>query len=299
MSKFFYFAFLIVCLLVFNLLIFSQTAQAAIVHCGRLTDDPGTTANEKRPCTTCDLLVLGKNIIDFSLTTAAPAVATLLFVWAGFLVLLGGANPSRIAIGKKIFTNTVIGLFIIFGAWLVANTVIRSLAADDNISDSWFKIECKTSVSGPGGGGTGGGGASPLCNNPPALAQEYGTLYPRGNAPELTNLINCIQNKIPGNQLGEISTFDKSYELCNYSRGNGVCGVPCTHKVNSCHYGGRTGSQGALAVDFGNQTIGDRIIDVAKECGAKFAECENANGQKVACAVATHVHVSTQSCSGN
>ncbi len=298
MKRYAIFAIALISLVIF-VLAFADTAQAAIVHCGRLADDPETKdIKENQSCTVCDILVLGENIIDFGLKTAVP-VAAILFLWAGFLILLSGARPSWISKGKDVFRYTTIGLFIMFGSWLVANTILKSLAGDDDISKKWNEIQCQETIRRPGGNGTTGGGTSPLCSNPAALAQEYGVPSTPTNAPELIQLISCIQGKVTGD-LGEISTFDKSKGLCNYTRGDTVCG-PCSHKINSCHYGGRNGNQGALAVDFGNQAIGDQIIKAANECRAKFAECENRDGERVNCSglFAAHVHVSTRSCSGN
>ena len=95
-----------------------------------------------------------------------------------------------------------------------------------------------------------------------------------------------------------------SHELCNYTRGQRSCTTSCSHAVNSCHYGGKTGSEGALAVDFGNQAIGDRIIQAAIACGvpSNKARCENVAGKNVGCASgsgANHVHISAASCDAN
>lgn len=116
-----------------GLLNFGQTARAALVTCG--------TTENSQACTICDLIALVKRIIDFVLFELAPAVAVFLYLLAGFTILLGG-TPLKIQGGKTIFWNTTIGLIIMFSAWMIANTILKSLATDD-VSDKWYQIECK------------------------------------------------------------------------------------------------------------------------------------------------------------
>lgn len=106
----------------------------------------GTSVNPA-PCNQCDLLRLLKNIIDFVLIGLMPPAAAILFVWGGFLILMGGANPGWITQGKSIFWNTAIGVAIISSSWLITNTIVRSLAAD-NIAPEWWKFECRVTTGG-------------------------------------------------------------------------------------------------------------------------------------------------------
>src|SRR3989344_2074234 len=66
-----------------------------------------------------------------------------------FLILLGGGIPSRVAAGQNIFRTTVYGLMIIFLAWLIVNTVLRTVAGDSNIAENWWKLECKETIKVP------------------------------------------------------------------------------------------------------------------------------------------------------
>ncbi len=279
---------------------------SGLVPCGRSKSNPDNPPETTNPCTICDGVGLISNIFNFVVFTVVPAVATLLFLAAGFLILLGGAVPAQVAQGRAMFRTTVYGLLIIFGAWMITNTILQSLASDKNISDRWYKIECTTSETGavipPAGGGGGAGGGGAICQTPQTLAQQNHEPYPTTNAPELNNLISCIKSKLPGQNLGEQSTYDKSHTLCNYTRGQRTCDS-CSHAVNSCHYGGKGGTQGSLAVDFGNEAIGDKIIQAAQQCGAKSggARCETASGAQVSCtsSSANHVHINAASCDSN
>jgi len=100
----------------------------------------GTSSTEL--CTRCDIFKLIKNVIDFILYGLMPPLATLLFIWGGFLILLGGANTNLVAKGKEIFKNTFFGLMILLSAWLITNTLIKSLGANDNVATEWWRFQC-------------------------------------------------------------------------------------------------------------------------------------------------------------
>lgn len=148
--------------------------------------------------------------------------------------------------------------------------------------------------------------ATTTCDNPQEIAKQNNEPYPRKRSASVNTLISCIANNIgqavPGEggsnaYYGSLYTYEHTNELCNYTRGQRTCGN-CAHAVNSCHYGGGSGTDGALAIDFGNEANGDRIIQAALACGAKAARCENASSQTVACsnASANHIHVTDPNC---
>src|SRR3989344_4389768 len=126
-----------------------------------------------QPCNQCDLLKLFKNIIDFVLVGLMPPAAAILFVWGGFLILMGGANPGWITQGRSIFFNTAIGVAILLASWLITNTIIRSLA-EDNIAPEWWKFECRVTTNNGGEGG-GGGGNKYSCTNNQCIQDVNGT----------------------------------------------------------------------------------------------------------------------------
>lgn len=121
----------------------------------------GTAANPT-PCNPCDLFKMGRNIIDFVLMGLMPPVAAGLFIWGGFLILMGGPNPALFAKGKQIFTTTFYGVLIILGSWLITNTIMMSVAKDSimvgdtvvNIVTDWNKFECVYTEPAPAPAGT-------------------------------------------------------------------------------------------------------------------------------------------------
>jgi len=122
--------------LVFLFLPLYQT-QAALVPCG-----PGT---EKTTCEFCDLFVLTNGIIKFILLKIVPTVAVLMLIIGGTLFLLAGAKPAYLEQAKGIITSVVIGLLIIFAAWVIVNTVFDRIGVIElGQGWHWYNIQCKT-----------------------------------------------------------------------------------------------------------------------------------------------------------
>ena len=110
-----------------------------LVQCGRI--DPSAPAKQQEPCTTCDAVKLIKNVVDLIIYVATPMIATTLFIWAGFQMLLGGANPGLYGKGKSILTNTIYGVAIVLLAWLITNTIIQTIGPD-SVAKNWWQFEC-------------------------------------------------------------------------------------------------------------------------------------------------------------
>lgn len=301
-------AIIALCFLFFTMAAPANADLLPLVQCGRTQSDTKPIPVEQTaPCQPCDLFALFKRIIDYVAFTLVPILAGLLILIAGFYIILGGASPEMVTTGRKMLTNTLIALFIIYGSWLFTNFILKSLAGENPFTSNWFVIECVNpviNVSGTIPPVPSGGGVNPLCNDSAALAAKYHEpAVPTVDPNFQHDIVDCIKAKMGSANLGEISTFDKHVRLCNLTRGNPVCSATCSHAVNSCHYGGASGSTGAMAVDYGNELIGDAIIRAANQCGATGgrARCEDASGHAVACTntSATHVHISSPSCDAN
>ena len=97
-------------------------------------------------CTPCDLFAAFHNILDLILQGITGPIAAFLIVWAGGMMLLGGANPKLYSQGKQMLTNTLIGVAIILLAWLVTNFLIKSLVTGSS-ADSWYQFSCPEGLS--------------------------------------------------------------------------------------------------------------------------------------------------------
>jgi len=133
------------------------------------TEIPKSVHDYTQPCNQCLLVELGKNIIDMTFYAIVPSVGTLLFMIAGFIILFNARNGNAAGVesGKKIMTNTAIGIAIILGSWLITNFILKSIANEQVAGTPWYKIDCRvgnlkdlTDVTLPsvGGGGDGGDG---------------------------------------------------------------------------------------------------------------------------------------------
>ena len=94
----------------------------------------GTAAN---PCAFKDILTLISSVTRFILVDLAVPIAAVMFFYAGFLMITsGGESASNRGKAKHIFTNTVIGLVIVAGAWIIIHTILTILGFDG----SWIGL---------------------------------------------------------------------------------------------------------------------------------------------------------------
>lgn len=205
-------------------------ANAALVTCGTKSLDVPGTPEVEGICTVCDILVLVKNVIDVISFRLVPIFATLLFLIAGFLILLSGASPEMTSAGKSMFKNTIIGVVIIYLSWLAANTVIKVIAGGNDVATSWYKLDCA--------GGTFSNASAPL-----------GPAAPSGAVWR------------PPNVISGVSLSDaRAREYLN-SRGNGQIKhdgiLPCSEAVRN-----RCGSFEGV-----KQTTLDEMIRLQQGCG--------------------------------
>ncbi|MBI2639473.1 MAG: hypothetical protein HYW90_01105 [Candidatus Sungbacteria bacterium] len=103
-----------------------------LVHCGGTNPD-GTI---QPACTICDLAVLGIRITKFLITNIAIPLAGLMIVVGGLMIMFGAASESRVTAGKKILTNAIIGVVIVFISWLLVSTIIKVLTGNLDTSSA-------------------------------------------------------------------------------------------------------------------------------------------------------------------
>ena len=89
-------------------------------------------------------------IVDFVIALSI-IIAVLLIVVGGIMYITSAGNPGRVGKAQSIITSTLIGLLIIFAAWLLVNTVFSFL----NLSDfslqftgpgKWFMVNCPVNI---------------------------------------------------------------------------------------------------------------------------------------------------------
>lgn len=226
-------------------------------------------------CTFCDLLATGDNIIKFAVQISFILVVGFI-VWGALNIMTAGGNESRFKDGRKKITIALSGLLIVLVSWVFIHQLLFVLAGNRLFQGSfadwaWNEIPCEVNTiappvsnsgnpsSGPGNAGGGSFANTPsaeICASDSRLAAFYGVTYPFGDSFEITRIRNHVLSELAAAGLSglvdqsQIYTKENTNPKCNLTRGRAVCGIAsCQHKVNSCHYGGTSGS-GSLAVDF-------------------------------------------------
>ncbi|MBX4201227.1 hypothetical protein KW786_03875 [Candidatus Parcubacteria bacterium] len=124
-------------------------AGKGLVPCGQTTVCRTGTGKESKevPCNTCDgmggkekcllhlkcpcefghIFIMMKNIFDFAVFKITIPLAAFFVVVGGILLLVSGGNPGLADRGKAILKSAAIALLLVFGSWLIINTVLTLL----------------------------------------------------------------------------------------------------------------------------------------------------------------------------
>ncbi len=122
-----------------------------LVPCGRSCDDPTTDEiDESDPCQLCDFFVMLDKWIDRLLFMVVPPLAVLMIAIGGGMYIISQGQPEMLSRAKRLFTAVVIGLLIIYGAFLIIGTLLWAIGLADwttDIYQNWwsqglFEIPC-------------------------------------------------------------------------------------------------------------------------------------------------------------
>ncbi len=122
--------------LIFLFTISSFSQAAGLVPCG---------GNEEPACKFCHFFIMFQNIIDFVLQLVA-IIGVLMLVVGGVMFFFGGTSPNMLSKGKEVIKSTLIGLAIIFGAWLIINTFFTFIGVQSwtGLQDNWWNFGFET-----------------------------------------------------------------------------------------------------------------------------------------------------------
>ena len=122
--------------LVLSYLIPLQTQAAGLVPCG---------GEGEEPCQLCHIFIMANNVLGQLFTWVVPTIAVLMLVIGGVMLLFAGARPNMLAQAKGVITSVVIGLLIIFAAWVIVNTILNTSGIVDSPSIlQWYEISCSS-----------------------------------------------------------------------------------------------------------------------------------------------------------
>jgi len=115
-------------------------AKAALVPCGPGYPEPDDT------CKLCHLFRLLDNIMDFIFVDIIPPIALLAIIAGGVYYFISAGDPAKTTKAKGILTSVVMGLIIIYGAYMLINGFLAAIGIAEgefgtNIKD-WFEYPC-------------------------------------------------------------------------------------------------------------------------------------------------------------
>ncbi|MBI2577629.1 MAG: hypothetical protein HYV77_02165 [Candidatus Wildermuthbacteria bacterium] len=127
-------------------------AQERLIPCGFDENNDGNL-DATEACGFCDIFQLINNLIKFFLVPTingpnngfaiVPLIATLLFVVGGFFYLVSPTNPSLQTKAKDIMVSVVIGLAIVYSAWVVIDFLLSAFGIVSwQGFDNWWTINC-------------------------------------------------------------------------------------------------------------------------------------------------------------
>lgn len=123
---------------VLSILFFSLPNFASaqpLVPCG-----PGTA---KENCELCDFFVLFDNIVKFVLRNLVPPIAALMLVIGGVMFFQAAGNPAGVGKAKSLLTSVIIGLLIVYGAYLIISLFFTAIGvAEWTGLQNWFEYPC-------------------------------------------------------------------------------------------------------------------------------------------------------------
>jgi hypothetical protein len=120
-----------------------ETPQG-LVTCGNDRDHSGVL-EKNEACTLCNLFQLVNNLVNWMLLVIIPVIAPIFLVIGGIYLLIARGDPAMFKKGKDVLTATIIGLIIIYTAWVLLSTVLTFLGvADWTGLGSWWEIQCMT-----------------------------------------------------------------------------------------------------------------------------------------------------------
>lgn len=218
-------------------------------------------------------------IYNFLIWTAG--IASLFMISLGaFMYITSAGNQAALSKAKTFIVDAVIGLILVFAAWLILYTINPNLVG-------LAGIQGETRELGSSAGSTYSSGDA--YGFPSQVTAQEGD-----GSESLEELLHCMNEAFAaqGKDFPVITSISDgnggvncykdhpSWNQCTYE-GQSAC---CYHKEGSCHYGGTCGDV-SYAADLkanGNITSQD-IINVANSCGANYTKNEG-----------THVHVSAK-----
>jgi hypothetical protein len=95
-------------------------------------------------CQLCHFLVMVDNMVKFVMVWIVPLIAVAMFAIAGIMLYTAGGSRDRVNRAKDLFKAVVIGLAIIYGAWLLVTVTLFLIGVEEwtGLTSGWYKVHC-------------------------------------------------------------------------------------------------------------------------------------------------------------
>ncbi|HEY4500041.1 MAG TPA: hypothetical protein VJH70_02905 [Candidatus Paceibacterota bacterium] len=91
-------------------------------------------------CDFCDLLTLGKNLINWFVEISF-VFAVLFFAWGAIVIMTAGGSPGQFSKGTTIIYTVLTGIGILLLAWVFIGTLLQVLTGSPS-KLPWSEIQC-------------------------------------------------------------------------------------------------------------------------------------------------------------
>lgn len=116
-----------------------QLARAESSERGIFTEGLSAECIAFGKCSRCDILIIAGNIFRFVFQIVGILAVLVIFI-GGLTYVRSGGNEEATGRAKKIITAAVVGLIIVFSAWLIINTIVNLTGL--NVGGSWWSPSC-------------------------------------------------------------------------------------------------------------------------------------------------------------
>ncbi len=92
-------------------------------------------------CQLCHFFIMINGILKYILSTIIPPIAVLMIIIGGLMFYLSGGNPNILKKARAVLQGVIIGLFLIYGSYLIIGVVLSVLrVAEWTGLSQWAKL---------------------------------------------------------------------------------------------------------------------------------------------------------------
>ncbi len=119
---------------------YDSACGAGIVPCG--CGDPIIGPDGK--CTNCcelsDIFVMLNNVYGFMIKYIATTLATIMIIVGAVFMMISAGNPNLAGTGRKMVYSAIIGMILVFGSWLIINSLLELIGYKAPGGVPWYSI---------------------------------------------------------------------------------------------------------------------------------------------------------------